>query len=939
MTTLLPIALGLLLQSTALLLLGLVAMRLARRRGPAVQSLIGRATLAGVGLALVLAGPLAGHIKPVWRVAVGEPTPRQVASPPETGGAGGKVVAKSRLLDRALLGQAPMGRVPVSGPLTRAPLTDPSPIIPVTHPTTFSALHPVSGGEATCRGVGSLWASGTALLLLWLALCQRHLTRLRRSARPVLSGPAAEILAALTTRPPALLTHPSVRSPFLAGLRRPAIFLLTTYEADFKPAALRAILAHELAHLARRDNAWTLAARLLSALLWPQPLLWALCRHLDQIDEEACDQAVLAQDCPARAYADCLLTLAQRQPLGRRERALGASVAPFRSSLGRRIGRILDKGTHAMSTVSARLRLTVAALTVIAALGVTFLVPSAPAQSPGPDTATSILEQQRLNATRLQDMSNLKQIGLALTQYAQDHNERFPNAAHWMDALSPYLKDKTVFFNPFRPGSRRYGYALNRNCSGKSLTAFAAPAETVIAFDSILGTRNASDTGQSLRATTLLRLEDVPGSSYLFVDGHVKWFHKSYLPSFAIKSDRRSSRLRSAHVTQGFVVQSYLGNRPVGPARVISEADMAARQNFLSSSAQPDPALSNARFLAGLTSIQGPGVVVRLNDSKRHISRKMPPGMASPNIIHDTDINQVVNELKAAGAEAIAVNDQRLVATSPVRCAGPTIFVNNMPMAPPFVIKAIGSPKALTVGLSIPGGIGDQIGRLDHAMFSVKQTEALRLPAYSGGSEPRYAKPASFHASPAADGKGAGETRVASSAGGTAGGSQAAKRQQKMRAGYSPAQTKWAETEQAFSQAKQGLRDEIRAALPQAPAETFAKAFNLETRIGRSISSLKNATEYYEALHRKEHNPKKYAGAAQWVVKAERELKPLLAEEANLFPRTEEVRLHLSSIHTLSVRLFNRRMELLISNYVPVVAVLPKLHKTRSMRARSSSAP
>jgi len=214
MTTLLPIALGLLLQSTALLLLGLVAMRLARRRGPAVQSLIGRATLAGVGLALVLAGPLAGHIKPVWRVAVGEPTPRQVASPPETGGAGGKVVAKSRLLDRALLGQAPMGRVPVSGPLTRAPLTDPSPIIPVTHPTTFSALHPVSGGEATCRGVGSLWASGTALLLLWLALCQRHLTRLRRSARPLRSGGGD------TGSPddaPACPAHPSVRPKPVSG--------------------------------------------------------------------------------------------------------------------------------------------------------------------------------------------------------------------------------------------------------------------------------------------------------------------------------------------------------------------------------------------------------------------------------------------------------------------------------------------------------------------------------------------------------------------------------------------------------------------------------------------------------------------------------------------------------------------------------------------------
>ena len=139
------------------------------------------------------------------------------------------------------------------------------------------------------------------------------------------------------------------------------------------PTALRAILAHELAHLARRDNAWTLAARLLCALLWPQPLLWVLCRRLEQIGEEACDQAVLAQDCPPRAYADCLLTLAERHPLGRRERALGAGVAPFRSSLGRRIGRILDKGTHAMSTVTPRLRLTIAALTVAAALGGAFL--------------------------------------------------------------------------------------------------------------------------------------------------------------------------------------------------------------------------------------------------------------------------------------------------------------------------------------------------------------------------------------------------------------------------------------------------------------------------------------------------------------------------------------------------------------------------------------
>ena len=67
-TTLFPIALCLLIQSTVLLALGLLAMRVARRRGPAVESVIGRAALAGLGLALLLAGPLAGRVRGVWHV-------------------------------------------------------------------------------------------------------------------------------------------------------------------------------------------------------------------------------------------------------------------------------------------------------------------------------------------------------------------------------------------------------------------------------------------------------------------------------------------------------------------------------------------------------------------------------------------------------------------------------------------------------------------------------------------------------------------------------------------------------------------------------------------------------------------------------------------------------------------------------------------------------
>ena len=153
--------------------------------------------------------------------------------------------------------------------------------------------------------------------------------------------------------------------------------------------------------------------------------------------------------------------------------------------------------------------------------------------------------------------------------------------------------------------------------------------------------------------------------------------------------------------------------------------------------------LAQAQFLAGLTDVKGPGVLVTMDDSKLPYPKDMPPGLTPQNIIHDNDIGQVVNELKAAGAEAISVNDQRLVAVSPIRCAGPTIFINNTPQTPPYVIKAIGDPKILITALDIPGGITSALKAFDPAMFKVdKSPKPLLIPAYAGGLETRYAVPA-----------------------------------------------------------------------------------------------------------------------------------------------------------------------------------------------------
>ena len=86
------------------------------------------------------------------------------------------------------------------------------------------------------------------------------------------------------------------------------------------------------------------------------------------------------------------------------------------------------------------------------------------------------------------------------------------------------------------------------------------------------------------------------------------------------------------------------------------------------------------RQRAGLVAMEGPGVVVTIDDSK--IKSKAGDNQ-NLYIIHDDDLLRVINELRAAGAEVISINGQRLIATSEIRCAGPTLAVNKVRSAPP----------------------------------------------------------------------------------------------------------------------------------------------------------------------------------------------------------------------------------------------------------------
>lgn len=147
------------------------------------------------------------------------------------------------------------------------------------------------------------------------------------------------------------------------------------------------------------------------------------------------------------------------------------------------------------------------------------------------------------------------------------------------------------------------------------------------------------------------------------------------------------------------------------------------------------------KAMAGLTELSGPGVIITLNDSNQHMPSNTPSFLKAADIVHDSDINNVVSELKAAGAEAISVNGKRLGILSTARCAGPTIYLNEDMIVPPFVIQAIGAPDVLEPALKIEGGIYDQLSQLNPNMIKIQRVNKVVIPAYKGVTEYKLAQP------------------------------------------------------------------------------------------------------------------------------------------------------------------------------------------------------
>ncbi len=141
--------------------------------------------------------------------------------------------------------------------------------------------------------------------------------------------------------------------------------------------------------------------------------------------------------------------------------------------------------------------------------------------------------------------------------------------------------------------------------------------------------------------------------------------------------------------------------------------------------------LEQAKMLLGLTDVEGEGIVITLNSNIRTDEQESA-------IVSTSDLLQLVNELKLAGAEAISINGERIVATSDIFDVGNFIYINGQRTTGPYEIKAIGDRTYLESALSIKGGYIDTYTLMGYEI-TLEAQEKVEIGKYEGELTLNYA--------------------------------------------------------------------------------------------------------------------------------------------------------------------------------------------------------
>jgi uncharacterized protein YlxW (UPF0749 family) len=180
-------------------------------------------------------------------------------------------------------------------------------------------------------------------------------------------------------------------------------------------------------------------------------------------------------------------------------------------------------------------------------------------------------------------------------------------------------------------------------------------------------------------------------------------------------------------------------------AAMRSAVDSLARRDDGSTEAE-DRRLAALEKAAGTTEVSGRGLTVTLTDAPPDATARVP-GVPEPQpndlVIHQQDLQAVVNALWEGGARGVEVMDQRLISTSAVRCVGNTLILQGQVYSPPYEVTAVGDPAALRKALDASPSIRNYLQYVTAygLGWEVDQHRAVTLPGYSGTVQLHYAEP------------------------------------------------------------------------------------------------------------------------------------------------------------------------------------------------------
>jgi uncharacterized protein YlxW (UPF0749 family) len=173
-----------------------------------------------------------------------------------------------------------------------------------------------------------------------------------------------------------------------------------------------------------------------------------------------------------------------------------------------------------------------------------------------------------------------------------------------------------------------------------------------------------------------------------------------------------------------------------------SEVDTLATEVNDLTETKISPALS-ARInqleqATGLTPVSGSALRISLDDAPREPGSPLPDGVAPDDlVVHQQDVQSVVNAMWRGGATAIQVMDQRIISTSAIRCVGNTLLLQGQVYSPPFVVTAIGNTSELQQALKDEPGVAlyrEYVERLNLG-WDVSILNQTTIPAWQGSIE------------------------------------------------------------------------------------------------------------------------------------------------------------------------------------------------------------